>query len=41
MFRLTQIGPEGGDCTAPYTVTFDKEYTLEEFVNAIIVNRKG
>ena len=41
MFRLTQIGPEGGDCTAPYTVTFDKVYTLEEFVNAIIVNRSG
>lgn len=41
MFRLTQIGPEGGDCTAPYTVTFDKVYTLEEFVNAIIINRSG
>ena len=41
MFTITQCGPTRGDCTAPYTVHLDKEYTVEEFVDAIITNNPG
>ena len=36
MFKLKQLRPEGGDCTAPYDVILDKEYTLEEFVKTVV-----
>lgn len=39
MFSLRISGPTAGDCTAPYSVQLDKEYTVEELVNAIITNR--
>lgn len=39
MFTLTQVGQTRGDCTAPYKVNLDREYTIEEFVNAVIKNR--
>ena len=38
MFVLAQCGPTRGDCTAPYRVHLDKEYTVTELVDAIITN---
>lgn len=40
MFTLTQCTPTFGDCTARYRVDLDKEYTLQEFVDAILTNKK-
>lgn len=39
MFTLTQTTPTGGDCTAGYNVNFDKEYTLQEFIDAVLTNK--
>lgn len=39
MFNLIQRAPAGGDCTAPYDVIFDKEYTIEEFVADVLSRR--
>lgn len=36
MFKLTQLSPEGSDCTAPYSVELDREYTVAEFVEAVL-----
>ena len=36
MFRLSQIGETRGDCTAPYSVTLDRDYTVEEFVQTVV-----
>lgn len=38
MFKLERLRPEGSDCTAPYDVILDKEYTVEEFVKAVLSN---
>lgn len=35
MFRLVRTGEIRGDCTAPYDVIFDKEYTVFEFIQAV------
>lgn len=40
MFELRLSGKIGGDCTGPYDVDLDREYTVEEFINAVITNRK-
>lgn len=40
MFTITQCTPTGGDCTAGYRVCLDKEYTLQEFVDTILTNKK-
>ena len=40
MFRLFQCMPTRGDCTAEYEVDLDKEYTLQEFIDAILTNKK-
>lgn len=40
MFTLTICTPTRGDCTAGYKVFLDKEYTLQEFVDAILTNKK-
>lgn len=40
MFTLTQCTKTFGDCTAEYRVGLDKEYTLQEFVDAILTNKK-
>ena len=40
MFTITQCTPTAGDCTAGYGVDLDKEYTLQEFVDAILTNKK-
>lgn len=36
MFKLTQLKPEGSDCTAPYSVELDRKYTVAEFVEAVL-----
>ena len=36
MIKLTQNTPTGGDCTAGYAVTLDKEYTVEELINEVL-----
>lgn len=33
-----QYGPESGDCTRPYHITFKRPITLEEFINYILSN---
>lgn len=40
MFTLTICTPTSGDCMAGYRVFLDKEYTLQEFVDAILTNKK-
>lgn len=40
MFTLTQCTQTFGDCTAEYRVDLDKEYTLQEFVDTILTNKK-
>ena len=40
MFTLIQCTPTRGDCTAGYEVDLDKEYTLQEFIDAILTNKK-
>lgn len=40
MFTLTQYTPTNGDCMAGYIVTLDKEYTLQQFVDAVLTNKK-
>ena len=37
--RLKQTGNAGGDCTAPYSVLLDKEYTVKEFITEILKSR--
>lgn len=41
MFTLTQCTPTGYDCTAWYRVNLDKEYTLQEFIDTVLTNKKG
>lgn len=36
MFKLEQNGRVRGDCTAPYRVELDKEYTVSEFVQTVL-----
>lgn len=40
MFTLTQSTPTAGDCTAGYKVTLEKECTLQEFIDAILTNKR-
>lgn len=37
MFRLIQIRPEGSDCTAPYKVELNGEYTVKSFVDDVLL----
>lgn len=39
MFTLTQTTPTAGDCTAGYRVNLDRDYTLQEFVDAVLTNK--
>ena len=36
MFHLQQNGPSSRDCTAPYKVILDKEYTVKEFISDVL-----
>lgn len=36
MFKRIQSARAGSDCTAPYSIVLEKEYTVEEFINAAL-----
>lgn len=36
MIELKPSSSFGGDSTAAYTVSFDKEYTVQEFINEVL-----
>ena len=36
MFKLISNGPEGGDCTAPYIVELNGEYTVKTFIADVL-----
>lgn len=40
MFKLYCVGKVCGDCTAPYGVELDKEYTVNEFVQAVLTRQE-
>lgn len=40
MFKLVQLKPEGSDCTAPYEVQLNGEYTVEQFINDVILDKR-
>lgn len=40
MFKLVQLSPEGSDCTAPYRVDLNGEYTVEEFIHDVLLNTR-
>lgn len=40
MFTLTQTRMRS-DCTASYNIDLDKSYTVGEFINAVLVNKKA
>ena len=40
MFTLILSIPKSLDCTADYKVTLDKEYTLQEFIDAVLSNER-
>lgn len=40
MFKLYSAGAMCGDCTAPYDVELYKEYTVDEFVHAVLTRKE-
>lgn len=36
MIRYIQTAPTASDCTAPYDVLLDREYTVAEFIKAVL-----
>lgn len=36
MFNMRLTAFESGDCTSPYAVELEKEYTVQEFVTAVL-----
>ena len=40
MFKLTQLRPEGSDCTAPYGVELNGEYTVAEFITDVLKDER-
>lgn len=40
MFQLKKNGNDRSDCTAPYSVILDREYTVKEFVHAVLSDRR-
>lgn len=40
MFELIRIGGPYSDCTSSYDVKFDKPYTVEEFINEVISDKR-
>ena len=41
MIRFTQTSEEFGDCSAYYDVRLDKPHTVDEFINLVLIERKG
>lgn len=40
LFRLEAVGPEAGDCTAPYDVVFTRECTVREFIDEVLTRNE-
>lgn len=40
MIKLSQSTPTAGDCTAGYSVSLDKEYTVDEFIKEVLTNKE-
>lgn len=40
LFELRVSGPESGDCTVPYDVIFDRECTVREFINEVLMQKE-
>lgn len=40
MIKLTQVTNTSRDCTASFTVTLDKEYTVESFINEALTRNE-
>lgn len=36
-FQLLKNGNDRGDCTAPYKVILDREYTVKEFISEVLL----
>lgn len=39
MFQFIQSGRESSDCTTPYKVILDKDYSVFEFIKAVLTNK--
>ena len=39
--KFTQTSEEFGDCSAFYDVTLDNPHTVGDFINSVLVERKG
>lgn len=37
MFNILQAAFESGDCTTPYVIELEKEYTVQEFIDAVLL----
>ena len=40
MLRFYRTGPTRGDCTSPYAVVMEKEYTVNEFIQEILARKE-
>lgn len=40
MFEFIQTTPVAGDCTCNYRINLDKEYTVGEFIQAVLTQQK-
>ena len=40
MFKLIQMRPEGSDCTAPYKVVLNGDYTVEQFILDVLLDER-
>lgn len=40
MIKLKQTASTGGDETAPYDVIFDRQYTVQEFIDYVLTRRE-
>lgn len=41
MFKMIKTGPTRSDCSAPYDVILDKEYTVREFIETVLKENSG
>ena len=40
MFRMNCCG-SNGDCTSNYNISLDKEYTVKEFIDTVLIEKKN
>ena len=41
MFKMESCSSVGGDCTCSYNVSLDKEYTVNEFIETVLKEKKN